>query len=111
MQGLSEASGGVESCVRVERAPTSERKDSSPMQRFWWSSHTITCVCRMRRREARSSSRRLGGLASVYERRSTLLGGYRGLRPPPTSARILHRKSISTIPMPPLGKSATTKES
>jgi hypothetical protein len=35
----------------------------------------------------------------------TLFGGYRGLRPPPTIARILHRKSISTIPIPPLEKS------
>ena len=28
------------------------------------------------------------------------------MRPPPTSAKMLHRKSISTIPIPPLGKSA-----
>lgn len=36
----------------------------------------------------------------------TLLGGYLGLRPPPTIARMLQRKSISTMPMPPLEKSA-----
>jgi hypothetical protein len=30
----------------------------------------------------------------------TLLGGYLGFLPPPTIAIRLHRKSISTIPMP-----------
>lgn len=34
----------------------------------------------------------------------TLLGAYRGDGPPPTIARMLHRNSISTIPMPPLSK-------
>ena len=31
-----------------------------------------------------------------------LVGGYLGVSPPPTSARMLQRKSISTFPMPPL---------
>lgn len=31
----------------------------------------------------------------------TLLGGYLGEGPPPTIARMLHRNSISTMPMPP----------
>ena len=35
----------------------------------------------------------------------TLLGGYFGVFPPPTRARMLHRKSISTRPIPPSSKS------
>ena len=42
------------------------------MHRLWWSSHSMT-----------------------------LFGEYRGARPPPTSARMLHRNNISTMPMPP----------
>ena len=34
----------------------------------------------------------------------TLFGEYLGDRPPPTSARMLQRKSISTCPIPPLSK-------
>lgn len=33
-----------------------------------------------------------------------LVGGYLGAAPPPTMAKMLHRKSISTIPIPPLLK-------
>jgi hypothetical protein len=43
---------------------------------------------------------RRGGAA----RRPTLLGGYCGASPPPTMASMLQRKSISTMPMPPLLK-------
>ena len=46
--------------------------ESSPIAFCWWSSHNIT-----------------------------LLGGNLGYVPPPTSAKMLHLKSISTIPMPP----------
>ena len=51
---------------------TSLRKQRSPMQRFWWSSHIMI-----------------------------RLGGYRGDFPPPTSATMLHLYNISTRPIPP----------
>ena len=62
--------------LRSRTARTSFLKESSPMQRLWWSSHIMT-----------------------------LFGGYAAERPPPTSARMLHRKSISTMPIPPFEKS------
>ena len=51
---------------------TTVRNESSPMHLSWWSSQSIT-----------------------------LFGGNFGRSPPPTSARMLHLKSISTMPMPP----------
>ena len=58
--------------LRSLTALTSLPKESSPMHFNWWSSHSIT-----------------------------LLLGHLGQRPPPTRAKMLHLKSISTIPMPP----------
>ena len=57
-------------------ALTGLRNFSSPMLRFWWSSQIMT-----------------------------LCGGYRGISPPPTKAKMLQRNNISTTPMPPLVKS------
>ena len=58
--------------LRSLTAFTSLPKESSPMHFSWWSSQSMT-----------------------------LLLGHFGQRPPPTNARILHLKSISTIPIPP----------
>ena len=50
--------------------------------------------------KAKITARRAAGDCKAAQR--TLLGGYRGEGPPPTMARMLLRKSISTMPMPPL---------
>lgn len=75
------------------------------------------CRCKHTRRQtpgkaAARNKQPDSGLASswllqtaVDNKRSPLLGGYLGEEPPPTSARMLQRKSISTIPIPPLSNS------
>jgi len=106
------------------------RKLSSPMQRPWWSSHIITCSPRrsLTRGLVRAGRVRLQeqGLCASGERarcatgvvragalrlksptapaavKRALFGGKRGAAPPPTMARMLHRKSISTMPIPAL---------